>query len=149
MGGMYITLKPNVAKITFRGLRDKPGTAADLIHVLKEEGLSLLALSFDSAIGGIGDVSFIVYESEGERIRKKREEIAERVGAKEIVVDKGLSFLEFFDVLKLEEVFEKFAILGINIEFIAMTSGHLGVAFRRAKLEEVVEMFQAEVVNVY
>jgi aspartokinase len=142
MGGMYITLKPNVAKITFRGLRDKPGTAADLIYVLKEEGLSLLALSFDSAVGGIGDVSFIVYESEGERI-------AERVGAKEIVVDKGLSFLEFFDVLKLEEVFEKFAILGINIEFIAMTSGHLGVAFRRAKLEEVVEMFQAEVVNVY
>jgi len=111
--------------------------------------LSLLALSFDSATGGIGDISFIVYESEGERIRKKREEIAERVGARDVIVDKGLSFLEFFDVLNLEEVFEKFAVLGINIEFISMTSGHLGVAFRRAKLNEVVEMFHAEVVNIY
>lgn len=146
---MHITLKPKVAKITFRSLRDRPGTAADLIYVLKDEGYTLLAASFDSSVGGVGDISFIIYESEGQDLRRKREEVAEKVGAKEIVIDLGLSFLEFYDVLNLDEVFEKFAILGINIEFIALTSGHLGVAFRRAKLNEVIEMFQAEVVNIY
>ncbi|MEO0139103.1 MAG: hypothetical protein ABIL16_01895 [candidate division WOR-3 bacterium] len=146
---MHITLKPNVAKITFRGLKDRPGTAADLIYVLKDEGFTLLAASFDSSTGGVGDISFIIYESEGLKAKRKKEEIAERSGAREVIVDAGLSFLEFFDVLNLEEVFERFASLGINIEFIAMTSGHLGVAFRRAKLNEVIEMFQAEVINSY
>ncbi len=146
---MHITLKPGVAKITFRGLRDRPGTAADLIYVLKDAGYTMLAASFDSSTGGIGDISFIVYESDGRDARRRKEEIAEKTFAKEVVVDTGLAFLEFYDVLNLGEVFEKFAVLGINIEFIAMTSGHLGVAFRRAKLEEVVEMFQAEVVSTY
>ncbi len=131
--------------MTFRALRDRPGVAAYVIQMLKEEGFTVLAASFDSSVGGRADFSVIVYESEGVAIRRRREEIAERTGAKEVVVDPGLAFIEFLDVLDLRAVLEALANMGINLEFIALTSGVLGVAIRRNLLDDVMMVLHEEV----
>jgi len=136
-----------VAKVTFRALRDRPGVAAEVIQLLRQEGYTVLAASFDSSVGGRADFSVIVYESEGVDIRKRREEIAESTGAKEVIVDSGLAFLEFLDVLDLRAVLETLANMGINLEFIALTSGVLGVAIRRNLLEDVLLALHEEVPN--
>ncbi len=134
--------------MTFRSLRDRPGVAADVIQTLKGEGFTILAASFDSSVGGRGDFSVIVYESEGMEIRRRREEIAERTGAREVVVDPGLAFIEFLNVLDLRGVLETLANMGINLEFIALTSGVLGVAIRRSLLENVLMLLEEEVPHV-
>jgi len=131
--------------VTFRGIRDRPGMAAEIISIMKEEGFTVLAASFDSSVGGRADFSVITYESEGVSIRRRREEIAEKVGAKEVVVDPGLAFVEFLDVLDLKAILEVLANAGINLEFIAMTSGVLGVAIRRIFLDELMYILQEEV----
>ncbi len=134
--------------MTFRSLKDRPGVAADVIQTLKGEGFTILAASFDSSVGGRGDFSVIVYESEGMEIRRRREEIAERTGAREVVVDPGLAFIEFLNVLDLRGVLETLANMGINLEFIALTSGVLGVAIRRTLLNEVLMFLEEEVPHV-
>ncbi len=145
---MSVHYKERVAKVTFRSLRDRPGVAADVIQTLKGEGFTILAASFDSSVGGRGDFSVIVYESEGMEIRRRREEIAERTGAREVVVDPGLAFIEFLNVLDLRGVLETLANMGINLEFIALTSGVLGVAIRRSLLENVLMLLEEEVPHV-
>jgi len=145
---LSVHYKERVAKVTFRSLRDRPGVAADVIQTLKGEGFTILAASFDSSVGGRGDFSVIVYESEGMEIRRRREEIAERTGAREVVVDPGLAFIEFLNVLDLRGVLETLANMGINLEFIALTSGVLGVAVRRNLLDNVMMVLHEEVPNV-
>ncbi len=145
---MSVHYKERVAKVTFRSLRDRPGVAADVIQTLKGEGFTILAASFDSSVGGRGDFSVIVYESEGMEIRRRREEIAERTGAREVVVVPGLAFIEFLNVLDLRGVLETLANMGINLEFIALTSGVLGVAIRRSLLENVLMLLEEEVPHV-
>ena len=142
---MSVHYKERVAKVTFRSLKDRPGVAADVIHILREEGFTVLAASFDSSVGGRADFSVIVYETEGVEIRRRREEIAERTGAKEVVVDPGLALVEFLDVLDLRAVLESLANMGINLEFIALTSGVLGVAVRRRLLDDLKMVLQEEV----
>ncbi len=144
---MSVHFKERVAKVTFRSLRDRPGVAADVINTLREEGFTVLAASFDSSVGGRGDFSVIVYEAEGKEIRRRREEIAEVTGAQEVVVDPNLAFVEFLNVLDLKGILEGLANMGINLEFIALTSGVLGVAIRRNFLEEVLLALQEEVAN--
>ncbi|NPA80299.1 MAG: hypothetical protein GXO29_04545 [Thermotogae bacterium] len=144
---MSVHYRERVAKVTFRALRDRPGVAAEVIQLLRQEGYTVLAASFDSSVGGRADFSVIVYESEGVDIRKRREEIAESTGAKEVIVDSGLAFLEFLDVLDLRAVLETLANMGINLEFIALTSGVLGVAIRRNLLEDVLLALHEEVPN--
>ncbi len=142
---MSVHYKERVAKVTFRALKDRPGVAAYVIQTLKEKGFTVLAASFDSSVGGRADFSVIVYESEGVDIRRRREEIAERTGAREVVVDPGLAFIEFLDVLDLGAVLETLANMGINLEFIALTSGVLGVAVRRNLLNDVMMVLHEEV----
>jgi len=115
---------------------------------LRRTCFTILAASFDSSVGGRGDFSVIVYESEGMEIRRRREEIAERTGAREVVVDPGLAFIEFLNVLDLRGVLETLANMGINLEFIALTSGVLGVAVRRNLLDNVMMVLHEEVPNV-
>lgn len=65
-----IAVDRNVAKITVRGVPDRPGVAASIFEPLAEAGVNVDVIVQNSPQGGVTDMSFSVSEGEFQRARE-------------------------------------------------------------------------------
>jgi aspartate kinase len=62
-----IAVDRNVAKITVRGVKDRPGVAAGLLKPLADAGISVDVIVQNTSIDNTTDFTFTVAEAEGQR----------------------------------------------------------------------------------
>ena len=86
-----IAYDTDVAKITVRGVPDRPGIAATLFGPLSEAGISVDTIVQNASVERIADVTFTVTRKDLERALKLVEPIAHQISAGDVITDARLA----------------------------------------------------------
>ncbi len=144
---MYLNVKTKVGKVIVRGLRDKPGVAADIFTELSKKGIEILAISFDVAVKGRADLAFVVYESQLEDTRSYLYGILYDEDNVEVLTDENVVLLIFSGIegntQLISDAFNLVASSGANVEMISSSREEVYVLIKERLLDAVVDMFKA------
>ena len=119
-----VPVERSIAKITVRGVRDRPGFAAGLFEPLAAAGVSVDVIVQNASEGGTTDLSFTVSEVEAPRALEiarnsssveKSEVVADLNLAKVSIVGTGMQNSPGYAA----RMFRTLADIGVNIEMIA------------------------------
>lgn len=88
---MGIAHDTDVARITVRGVPDRPGIAAALFEPLGEAGISVDTIVQNASVERLTDVTFTVARSDLERALEIVRPIAKTIGAPEVLADTHLA----------------------------------------------------------
>ena len=114
----------NVAKITLRGVPDRPGIAANLFEPLASLGISVDTIVQNASIDGFTDLSFTVIGSQLDDVVRQMELARNDVRNMKIVADKNLAKVSIVGAGMLDapgyasRMFRALADASINIEMI-------------------------------
>ncbi len=142
---MHLDILTKVGKITIRGLRDRPGVAADIFAELLKYGIDVLVISFDTAVKGRADLAFIVYESQVPIAQNKLYMMFYDFFDVDVKADEEVALLKFTgddSMRMLSDAFNLVATAGANIEMIAYSSDKLLIVIREIMVDHVVETFR-------
>ncbi|MEO0144391.1 MAG: hypothetical protein ABIL49_07235 [candidate division WOR-3 bacterium] len=144
---MHLEIKTKVGKVIIRGLKDKPGIAADIFTELSNKNIETLCISFDTAIKGRADLAFVVYESQLEDTRAYLYGILYDEDNVEILVDENVVLLIFSGIegntQLVADAFNLVASSGANIEMISSSKDEVYVLIKQRLLDSVIDMFKA------
>ncbi|MEO0202743.1 MAG: hypothetical protein ABIL37_03350 [candidate division WOR-3 bacterium] len=144
---MYLDIKTKVGKVIVRGLKDKPGIAADIFMELSNKNIEVLCISFDTATRGRADLAFVVYESQLEDTRAYLYGILYDEDNVEVFVDENVVLLTFSGIegntQLVADAFNLVASSGANIEMISSSKNEICVLIKKRLLDSVIDMFKA------
>jgi aspartate kinase len=86
-----IAYDTDVAKVTVRGVPDRPGIAATLFGPLSDAGISVDTIVQNASVERIADVTFTVTRKDLERAMKLIEPIAHQISAGDVITDDHLA----------------------------------------------------------
>ena len=81
----------NVAKVTVRGVPDKPGVASDIFEPLAEAHISVDTIVQNASVDRVTDLTFTVAKGDLAKAMKAIEPVVKAVGAKDCVTDTKLA----------------------------------------------------------
>ncbi len=144
---MHLNIKTKVGKITIRGLKDKPGIAADIFTELSRRNIEVLCISFDTAVKGRADLAFVVYESQLGDTRSYLYGILYDEDNVEILADENVVLLVFSGIegntQLIADAFNLVASSGANVEMISSSREEVYVLIKERLLDAVIDMFKA------
>lgn len=85
-----IAVERNIAKITVRGVADRPGVAASLFEPLADAGVNVDVIVQNASIDGLTDMTFTVADGDAERALQIVRD-CDALGASEVVPGRGLA----------------------------------------------------------
>ncbi|MCX7947978.1 MAG: hypothetical protein N2504_05255 [candidate division WOR-3 bacterium] len=143
---MQLDIKTKVGKIVVRGLRDKPGIAADIFTELSKKNIQVLCISFDTATKGRADLAFVVYKSQLEEAKSNLYALLYDEDI-EILSDERVILLIFSGIegntQLIADAFNLVASSGANIEMISSSSNEVYLLIKERLVDSVVDMFKA------
>ncbi|UCH86933.1 MAG: aspartate kinase [Dehalococcoidia bacterium] len=86
-----IAADSDVAKVTVRGVPDRPGIAASLFGPLSDAGISVDTIVQNASVEKITDLTFTVARNELDKAMRLMEPLAKQIGAGEILSDVSLA----------------------------------------------------------
>ncbi|HJO81536.1 MAG TPA: aspartate kinase [SAR202 cluster bacterium] len=119
-----IATDTNVAKITVRNVRDRPGIAANLFEPLADQGISVDVIVQNASVDGATDMTFTVKRTDLDRARHVVEEVSREFGGAEVITASDLAKLSIVGTGMLDatgyasKMFRTLADNEINIEMI-------------------------------
>ncbi len=137
-----------VLRVVLKGVRDRPGSAADILSGLAEREIDYLMVSYDAATKGRGDVAFVVFKSQEDLVRSYCEELVEEGEIADYRLDEYVAFLQFLFASQAQEreiipfIFNVLAQSGVNVEAIAYSKGTLALAVLEKTLDDALLTFQ-------
>jgi len=137
-----------VLRVVLKGVRDRPGSAADIFSGLSEKDIDYLLVSYDAATGGRGDIAFVVYQAQEDEVKAFCEALVEEGDITEYRVDERVALLRFKFAPEAKErevvplIFEILAQNGVNVEAIAYSKGVLALVVLERRLEDALLTFQ-------
>lgn len=144
----------DVAKITVRGVPDKPGIAADIFEPLANNGISVDTIVQNASEAKLTDLTFTLSRKELRRAEEMMPGICESVGANGYAADANLGKVSIVGVgIQTAQgyaarMFRKLSEAGINIELISTSEIRLTCIIEAAKVPEAVralhEAFELE-----
>ena len=138
------------AKITLRGVPDRPGVAADIFETLAEARVNIDMIVQNSSEGGSTDLSFTVPAAQAEAARGAVSPLVARLGAEGMGVDPDIAKVSLVGAgMKSSpgvaaRVFRTLAGARINIEMISTSTIRVSCVVRREKAEQAVQALHAE-----
>ena len=133
-----------IAKITVRGVPDRPGVAAQLFTPLAEAGVSVDTIVQNASVESLTDMTFTVDRGDAEPALRVVESILPRLEASEVVVDAdlgsvsivgtGMSTSPGFAARMFRTLFEH----GINIELISTSEIRITCIVRAEQVGDAV-----------
>ncbi|MBI4235951.1 MAG: aspartate kinase [Chloroflexi bacterium] len=134
----------NVARITVRGVPDRPGIAALLFSPLADAGVSVDIIVQNAGSDGLSDVSFTVARSDLQMALERVGLVTQQIGAREVTADAhlgkvsivgaGLQNAPGYAVRMFRALFEA----GINIEMITTAEISITCVVREDKVADAV-----------
>ena len=119
------TISKNDAKITIRGIPDKPGQAANIFHEIAAKNINVDMIIQNIGAMGLADVTFTVPKEDLKVAMLTAEEIVKKIEAKEVVTDKKIAKLSIVGIgMRIhsgiaEKMFSALANEKINIQMIS------------------------------
>jgi len=120
-----IAYDTDVAKVTVRGVPDRPGIAASLFGPLSEAGISVDTIVQNASVERIADLTFTVTRKDLERALKLVEPIAHQISAGDVIADAHLAKVSIVGAGMTSapgyaaRMFQTLFDSGINIEMIS------------------------------
>jgi len=134
----------NVAKVTVRGVPDRPGIAASIFEPLAQAGVSVDTIVQNAGAGNITDLSFTVAKGDLTRAMPLVEKVAKDIGAagclgepslgKVSIVGSGMQNAPGYAARMFRALFEA----GINIEMITTSEIRITCLIREDKVKDAV-----------
>ncbi len=135
----------NVAKLTIRGVPDKPGIAAAIFEPLAEAHVSVDTIVQNASEENLTDLTFTISRSDLRRALPVVEQIARKVGAREVVSDDKLGKVSIvgtgmqsgpgYASLMFRTLFEQ----GINIEMISTSEIRITCIVHEDRVNDAVQ----------
>jgi aspartate kinase len=138
------------AKLTVRGVPDRPGVAARLFEPLALEGVNIDMIVQNTSIDGTTDISLTVPKASLDAARAIANQVAAEVEAAGVEVDPDIAKVSLVGAgMKSHpgvaaKVFRTLADAGINIEMISTSSIRISCVVRAADVEEAVRVLHRE-----
>jgi aspartate kinase len=138
------------AKLTVRGVPDRPGVAARLFEPLALEGVNIDMIVQNTSIDGTTDISLTVPKASLDAARAIANQVAAEVQAAGVEVDPDIAKVSLVGAgMKSHpgvaaKVFRTLADAGINIEMISTSSIRISCVVRAADVEEAVRVLHRE-----
>ncbi len=133
------------AKITFQGVPDRPGIAAEIFHEIGSAGIIVDMIVQSSAYDGSNDVSFTVGKSDFQRAVDLAQKMNEDLGARKIVTDESICKVSAVGVGMrshsnvASKMFKALAEAGINIQMISTSEIKISVVIAENELDRAVQ----------
>jgi len=86
-----VVLNEKEAKVTVRGVPDKPGIAGFIFAKLAEANINVDMIVQSSEKQGKNDISFTIQETDLEEVRGIMEEVKQQLGIKEVIYDSDMA----------------------------------------------------------
>ncbi len=134
----------DVAKVTVRGVPDRPGIAASLFGPLSDAGISVDTIVQNAGVEKITDLTFTVARNELDKAMKLMEPLAKQIGAGEILSDLSLAKVSIVGAGMQSgpgyaaTMFRTLFDAGINIELITTSEIRITCIIDEAKVKEAV-----------
>ncbi len=120
-----VAFDPKQAKITIRGVVDRPGVAARIFGPLAEEGVNVDMIIQSAPEEGRNDVSFTIARSDTKKAMSLLSKVTDAVKAQEVLVDDKVAKVSIVGVGMRShpgvaaKLFKSFADAGVNIDMIS------------------------------
>ena len=134
----------NVAKITLRGVPDRPGVAAALFEPLSAIGISVDTIVQNTGLNRFTDLSFTVARADLRDAVERVRSLSEEIGAGEVATDASLSKVSIVGVGMLDapgyaaRMFRALADVDINIDMITTSEIRITCIVAESKVEQAV-----------
>jgi aspartate kinase len=134
----------DVAKVTVRGVPDRPGIAASLFGPLSDAGISVDTIVQNASVEKITDLTFTVARNELDKAMRLMEPLAKQIGAGEILSDVSLAKISVVGAGMQSgpgyaaTMFRTLFDAGINIELITTSEIRITCIIDEAKVKEAV-----------
>ena len=145
-----ISSTKNEVKVTIRGVPDTPGIAAQLFSALMQTGIDIDMIVQNISHEGVSDITFTVPQNESIKAVDATRKVAEEIGAKEVIEDKGVSKVSVIGVGMrghtgiAAKMFRTLAEEGINIEMISTSEIKVSCVIRSKYTELAVRTLHKE-----
>ena len=134
----------DVARVTVRGVPDRPGIAAEIFAPLAESGVSVDIIVQNVGRDGLSDLSFTVQQGDVERTLTQARAIAIAMGAGEVTADHSLAKVSIVGAGLQNapgyaaRMFRSLSDAGINIEMITTAEISITCVVHEASLGDAV-----------
>ena len=139
-----IAYDSDVAKVTVRGVPDRPGIAAALFGPLSDAGISVDTIVQNASVEKTTDLTFTIARNDLDKTMKLVEPLAQQIGAGEIVSDLSLAKVSIvgagmqsgpgYAATMFRTLFDE----GINIELITTSEIRITCIIDESKVAEAV-----------
>ncbi len=139
-----VALNKDEAKITICDVPDKPGIAAKIFKLIAGENINVDMIIQNVSRTGATDVSFTVPADDLHRTVKVSKDVANRIGAGDVLVDKEIAKVSIVGIGMRShsgvaaKMFEALAEKRINIEMISTSEIKISCVVEKSKAEEAV-----------
>jgi aspartate kinase len=144
-----VALETDEAKVTFDGVPDKPGVAAELFKAVASVGVSVDMIVQNVSHEGATDLSFTAPIADVSSLEAAIGGIARQVGARNWSVDDGVAKVSLVGAgMKSQpgvaaDMFDALATEGINIEMISTSPIRISCVVRKADAERALRAVHA------
>jgi aspartate kinase len=144
-----VALETDEAKVTFDGVPDKPGVAAELFKAVASVGVSVDMIVQNVSHEGATDLSFTAPIADVSSLEAAIGGIAQQVGARNWSVDDGVAKVSLVGAgMKSQpgvaaDMFDALAMEGINIEMISTSPIRISCVVRKADAERALRVVHA------
>ena len=135
----------NMAKITLRGVPDRPGVVAALFEPLSDVGISVDTIVQNTSLDRITDLSFTVTRNDLKRAAEVIGSVAKSLGARELATDETLSKVSIVGAGMLNapgyasRMFQALAESNINIDMITTSEIRITCIIEESRVEDAVQ----------
>jgi len=134
----------DVAKITLRGVPDRPGIAASLFEPLAAQHISVDVIVQNASAEGLTDLTFTVSKGDLARAESIVRRVAEQIGAREVATDDKVAKVSIVGTGIQSapgfaaRMFRTLSEAGINIEMISTSEIRITCIVRADRVEDAV-----------
>ena len=135
----------NVARITVRGVSDRPGVSAALFEPLANEGINVDTIVQNSSVDKVADLSFTVTRTDLKRALQIVEPVLEGLGAREVSSDSNLGKVSIVGAGMQNapgyaaRMFRSLARAGVNIELITTSEIRITCIVEEERVRDAVQ----------
>jgi aspartate kinase len=136
----------DLAKVTIRGVPDKPGVAARIFHAIAAANIVVDDIIQNTSLEGSTDVSFTVAAGELRAVLDTARQLVRDLEAREVVADDQVSKVSIVGVGMrshtgvAERMFKALADAGINIQMISTSEIKISCIIARASAEKALRV---------
>ncbi|MBM3943011.1 MAG: aspartate kinase [SAR202 cluster bacterium] len=141
-----IAYQAKIAKITVRGVPDRPGVAASLFEPLAQAGISVDTIVQNTGMERMTDISFTVNRSDVPRALQEVQKVLPVIGAAEVVTDPSLASVSIVGAGMqntpgyASRMFRILADGGINIELITTSEIRISCIIKEEQVRQAVRL---------